>query len=209
MRYTQLSPTLHRLEIAGLVLRFEYRVDRWAHAISVVSPGLDPARAELVLLSSHEGRADDSAPPSPAFQDLRFEPISLATVLASPTSGSSDEELTVGEFQLFGQCGRQVYSAAVRCTAGQIDFDLCVRVRGGEPYQLSSSYDCAPLASAENGVPLIGGQLRLETIPISNEPVLSCRDEPRDRITLATEPVTLPIKKSQTLRWAYRLTWDA
>jgi len=208
MRYAQLSPTIHQIAWTGVVLRFEYRFDRWAHVISQSSAGEEPGGAEVVWLSSGEGAAENATPPSPAFQDLRWEPLEVATAESSPDSTASADEISVGEFQLFGQCGRQVYSAAIRCTAGRIDFDLCVRVRGGEPFQLLSSYDCPVLAINENGVTLIGGRLQVETISLPNEPVLTCQCPSPDRIVLAAEPVVLPVKKSQTLRWAYRLSWD-
>ena len=159
-------------------------------------------------LCSCEGASENATPPSPAFQDLRWEPQTLETATSSPSLKTSDDEIAVGEFQLFGQCGRQVYSAAVRCSAQQIDFDLCVRVRGGEPFQLLSSYDSPAAVASGNGIPLIAGKLRLEPVSLRNEPAVDCHVDQNNRVRIASRPVTLPPKKSQTLRWGYRLSWE-
>jgi hypothetical protein len=212
MLHTQPTPTLHRVAWPGVVLRFEYRVDRWGHDVSLVNSDGDEAVLEqIVCWSSVEGAPEDAAPPSPAFQDLRWEPLDPP----SSEQGRSDrnpDEREMGEFQLFGQCGRQVYSAAIRCSAGQIDFDLCVRVRGGEPFQPQSTYqlpaglitgDASPVSEA------LGRKLRLDVVSIPNESVATCRFGSSDRLIVATEPVPLPPRKSHTLRWRYRICWDA
>src|SRR5262245_14524250 len=85
---------------AGLEISFRRAVDRWQHFVSLRMDG-----RSLLLLVSDEGTPADDVPDSPAFQDLRFEKL-------------SDD---IFEFQLLGQAGKGIYSAAVR-------FDGCVQV---------------------------------------------------------------------------------
>src|SRR4051794_10073197 len=109
MIHTQPSPTLHCVAWPGVVLRFEYRTDRWAHDVSLVSPGGDLAvQEQVVCLSSIEGVPEDAVPPSPAFQDLRWEPLDQSSSNQDRSQANLDDR-DVGEFQLFGQCGQQVY----------------------------------------------------------------------------------------------------
>lgn len=202
MQHTQPSPTSHRVAWPGVVLRFEHQGDRWGHAVSLVSPGDGPpnAREDVVWLTSFEGAPEEAEPPSPAFQDLRWETLEANV-------DDATQEIAIGEFQLFGQCGRQVYSAAVRCSAGQIDFDLCVRVRGGEPFQPLCTYDSPGALTVGTACHAIGDTLQLEVLTLPNEPLATCRAEAGNRIIIGTGPVTLPRRKSQTLRWAYRICW--
>lgn len=113
----------------NLLVRFEYSTDRWRHAIAVCG-----TREQPFLLSSEEGAPDDPRPPSPAFQELRLESI------------GSD----VCEFQLFGQAGKGIYSAAVRFdgAAAEITFDVAARAnRAGAEIHEGSAYAVAPTAS--------------------------------------------------------------
>lgn len=103
-------PDSQVVDAGRLRLVFSHAVDRWSHSIAVAVDG-----EWQTLLSSVEGGAADPWPPSPAFQDLRLETI----------------DQTTQEFQLMGQCGTGVYSAAIRCDLARstIDFDVCLRVR--------------------------------------------------------------------------------
>lgn len=112
-----------------LLLKFEYSTDRWRHELAIRRNG-----GWQALLSSKEGAADDALPPSPAFQDLRLEPI-------------SDE---ISEFQLFGQAGKGIYSAAVRFDgySGTITFDVAARAnRAGAEIHDGSHYEVPPAVS--------------------------------------------------------------
>ncbi len=102
------SPETFIVRNTNLELAFSHLGDRWQHRVSVRTNG-----RWLPLLISEEGAANAECLPSPAYQDLRCE------------------ELPGGafEFQLLGQAGRAIYSAAVRFDDGTqtIDFDVCAR----------------------------------------------------------------------------------
>lgn len=95
---------------------FHFSRDRWRHQFEIWN-----GDGWLPLLASHEGTPDNASPPSPAFQDLRLEQLGESTA----------------EFQLFGQAGKTVYSAAIRCDtlAGTITADICARSRSVTPLQ--------------------------------------------------------------------------
>ncbi len=84
-----------------------------------------------VWAESVEGSSSDEWPPGPVFQDLFVEPKADGAV----------------EFQLMGQCGKTIYTAAVLCDPprGRIEFDVCARVRREPPSPgLVSTYRCEP-----------------------------------------------------------------
>jgi hypothetical protein len=118
------APERNRVATDSLCLTFDRTLgDRWRHAVDIRTDS-----DWQTLFTSAEGSAADTDPPSPAFQDLRLEVVDSATA----------------EFQLFGQAGQRVYSAAVRFNGATdaIDFDVCCRVpvkRLGGP--IVSSYD--------------------------------------------------------------------
>lgn len=119
------SPGLYRLSTGGLQITFFRSGDRWRHALAIGGE-----TGWLTLFSSVEGTADLALPPSPAFQDLRQEKI---------TAG-------VQEFQLFGQAGPGVYSAAIRVDAETrtIAFDIAARsLREGAELCFQSTYETA------------------------------------------------------------------
>lgn len=117
-----------------LRLEFEFHDDRWGHRLQLLHAGVP-----IPVLTSLEGSAEDAAPASPAFQDLRLESF-----------GDS-----VYEFQLMGQSGAAVYSAAIRFDGEQevIEFDVCARFRkpGGSiqavsTYEIASDWTAGPIA---------------------------------------------------------------
>lgn len=106
----------------GLGLWFCYAVDRWRHELLLPGPN-----GWTATCASLEGEPHDVIPPSPAFQDLRFENIGPATV----------------EFQLLGQAGQGTYAAAIRFdgAAETIAFDIFARSgREGAALCTESSY---------------------------------------------------------------------
>lgn len=105
-------------------LEFRRTGDRWGHVLFV---------AGARVLESLESPPEERAPESPAFQDLLVE------------RGTPD----TCEIQLFGQCGKQVYSAAVQCTAEQVHFDVSVRDRNDAPVSATSRYRIANLPGFE------------------------------------------------------------
>jgi hypothetical protein len=119
------SPGLYRLSISELQIAFFRSGDRWRHALAIGGK-----TGWQTLFSSVEGTPDLALPPSPAFQDLRQEKIAEG----------------VGEFQLFGQAGQGVYSAAIRVDekSRTIAFDVAARsLREGAGLCFQSTYETA------------------------------------------------------------------
>lgn len=122
MLYVDQSPRAYEVRSNSLRLGFDFAPgDRWRHWLDVRDNDVWPR-----LLSSLEASPDEAHPPSPAFQDLRLERLDSETA----------------EFQVFGQSGQRVFSAAVRFDGLReaIDFDVCCRL----PRQLIA----APLVSS-------------------------------------------------------------
>lgn len=187
------------MESGPLRLTFDKSLgDRWQHSIDVRIGG-----DWRLLLASVEGTADETDPPSPAFQDLRLEIIDPQTA----------------EFQLFGQAGRRVYSSAVRFdgSRGEIDFDVCCRL----PSQLIgvpviSSYicpsGCSEVSATEESEPT---RLHLPPHPLEIElPALPNQKSAGWRFTAETSPpvvqlgcfdVASPAAPTSmlTIRWRY------
>lgn len=120
-------PDEYEVDLGRLQLSFSLAGDRWSHMISIA----DENDWRSVLMSL-EGAPQDRYPPSPAFQDLRLERIDDVTQ----------------EFQLMGQCGSGIYSAAIRChlERAEIDFDLCLTRRPSR-----SGATAEPAATADEG----------------------------------------------------------
>lgn len=120
----QVLQTVDRCVLTAGDLRLECRLeaDRWQHCVLIWQDGL-----YTPLLESLEGDPSDSFPPSPAFQELMLE---------KKSDGCQ-------EVQLFGRAGKNLYAAAIRVDmeAGEIAFDVSVRMRGDQsPQSMASSY---------------------------------------------------------------------
>jgi hypothetical protein len=118
------------LRAGDLRLTFRYERDRWRHELAVRSES-----GWQTILTSIEGSPDEALPPSPSFQDLRLERI--------------DDE--TGEFQLFGQAGHAVYSAAIRFDGRSqtISFDIAARAQRDRAERCATSlYELSPLVNA-------------------------------------------------------------
>jgi hypothetical protein len=114
------------LQGTSLTFEFTFQGDRWRHTAALSHGGL-----AIPVLASLDGAAEDATPPSPAFQDLRLESFSDS----------------VHEFQLMGQCGAAIYSAAARFddSLNQVEFDVYARWRKPvEGFRAVSSYVPAP-----------------------------------------------------------------
>jgi hypothetical protein len=186
---------------ADLEISFRRALDRWQHFVSIRMHG-----ETIPLLASEEGTAGDDLLPSPALQDLRVEKL-------------SDDAF---EFQLLGQAGKGVYSAAVRFdgAAQVVDFDLCARGRSAEsPLCTASRYQIAPennvVAVQQRSGELImscGGDraVVLSPVPIPGIPSTECRligEGTQQRIAAGCSGVTgsdAP-QKSVSVRWRYRI----
>lgn len=103
----QSETDFHQITTPDWQLVARRQTDRWHHALQLPVNG-----GWVTALASKEGAPDDFAPPSSAFQDMRLERLDAQTC----------------ELQLFGQCGKRIYSAAVRCQGNSLTFDQCVRV---------------------------------------------------------------------------------
>ncbi len=186
---------------ADLEICFRHVADRWQHFISIRHNG-----RSIPLLASQEGQPDDEQLSSPALQDLRLETL-------------SDD---VFEFQLLGQAGKGVYSAAVRFdeAAQSIDFDLCVRRRSAEsPLCTASRYTLAGGVEARIGrqkeivlleVPHASSHVELSPVALPGQPATGCRlvaESPAPRLVVGCFESIRPGAEKQPLsvRWRYRI----
>lgn len=112
---------------ADLRIAFEYTGDRWRHTVF-----LREGNQWRLLLTTVEGTPAEAAPPSPAFQELRVENIESAL--------PGRNVLRACVVQLFGQSGKDVYSAAVEVDQehGTMDFDVALRSK--HPERLAGAY---------------------------------------------------------------------
>jgi hypothetical protein len=195
------SAEAYTLRSADLEINFRHIGDRWQHIISVRRNG-----ESLPLIASDEGTPSDDPLPSPALQDLRVEILSEDAF----------------EFQLLGQAGKGVYSAAVRFDGrGQaIDFDLCARGRSAEsPFCTASRYQMVrggkaltAQQRASGMVVLCRGErgVALSPVPIPGIPLTECRligEGTQERIAAGCFGITrsdMP-HKPVSVRWSYRI----
>jgi hypothetical protein len=189
----------YSLRDADLELSFRHVGDRWQHCVSVRHDG-----QWRPLLTSEEGSPADDVPPSPPFQDLRFEQLAER----------------VCEFQLLGQSGKGVYSGAVRFDGGSgtIDFDLCARGRSKETRLCTASRyvlaaeDLLPQVQQDGGLLALfvcgGRSVEIEAVPIKDCPRTECRlmtvDNVRRIDAGCFESTDLP-GKVLSVRWRYRM----
>jgi hypothetical protein len=196
------SAEAYILRSADLEITFRHVGDRWRHFISVRRAG-----ESLPIITSDEGNADDDLLPSPALQDLLVEKV-------------SDE---VFEFQLLGQAGKGVYSAAVRFDGREqvIDFDLCARGRSAEsPLCTASRYQIVQGGKASTAQQRASGlvvsfrgdrAIALFPVPISGNPPTECRligEGTQQRIAAGCFGITTSDapQKPVSVRWRYRIT---
>ena len=196
------SADAYSLRDADIELSFRHVGDRWHHCISVRHHG-----GWFPLLTSEEGAPTDDVPPSPPLQDLRIE---------QPADG-------IFEFQLLGQSGKGVYSAAVRFddAVRTIDFDLCARGRSQEtPLCTASRYvlpgnDLLPHVRQQPAVLVLlpggGRSVEIASVPIADSPRSECRLTTVHNVRriaagcFAIMGSDLP-GKGFSVRWRYRMT---
>ncbi|MBS0264811.1 MAG: hypothetical protein JSS02_22945 [Planctomycetes bacterium] len=184
------------------VFEFQRVADRWQHTV-LWKQGPE----FLPVLQSAEGTPTGEHLPSPAFQDLLLEPL------------AGDD----CEFQVMGQSGQGIYTAAIRydATDGALDFDVCARGKKGlESLCLTSTYllpreQRAPISvEPEESVVALPERnltLKLAPVPIAGVPVAKCR-----RVTEAGQAglaighfATAEIgggSRQISVRWRYRLS---
>lgn len=197
------SAEAYSLRDANFELSFRHVRDRWQHCLSVRNHDVWSP-----LLTSVEGSPTDGVPPSPPLQDLRFEQL-------------ADE---VFEFQLLGQSGKGVYSAAVRYDggAGSVDFDLCVRGRSREMPLCTTSRYCLPgdgllpqvrqMSAAVNLLARGGQSVEVMPVPISGSPPSECRltvmNDLRQMDAGCFNGMGWEVAgKACSVRWRYGMAW--
>jgi hypothetical protein len=192
----------YSLRDADFELSFNHVGDRWHHRVSIRIHG-----EWIPLLTSAEGAPTDDVPPSPPLQDLRFEKLAD----------------TIFEFQLLGQSGKGVYSAAVRFDggAGTIDFDLCARGRSKDSPLCTASRYFLPgdnllphirqLGDSIVLIPLGGRSVDMTPVPIADSPHSECRLTTLQHVRridagcFGIMGSDLP-GKAFSIRWRYRMT---
>jgi hypothetical protein len=194
------SSETYTLRSANLELSFCHIGDRWQHRVSVRGDG-----RWLPLLASEEGAADREGLPSPAFQDLRCEKLADGAF----------------EFQLLGQAGKAIYSAAVRLDDGKqtIDFDVCARAGASESDVSAKSHyflaDDAAVVIEQKADSLIvsRGTAGVEFSPviIPGNPPGECRMEAGAAVRRIVAgcfeaPVSGGRGKGVSVRWRYQMT---
>jgi hypothetical protein len=184
-----------------LELAFTHIGDRWQHRVSVRSNG-----RWLPLLISEEGAANAEGLPSPAFQDLRCEELAGGAF----------------EFQLLGQAGKSIYSAAVRFDDGTqtIDFDVCARAPTMKSHISTKGHyllmdDDSALDIEQRAGSLIvlraARGIEIKPVTISGNPPGECRsikDGPVRRIVAGCfeAPASGGCGRGVGVRWRYQMT---
>jgi len=195
------SADVYSLRDADFELSFRHVGDRWQHGVSLRHRG-----EWRCLLTSEEGAPTDDVPPSPPLQDLRLEqPAEM-----------------IYEFQLLGQSGKGVYSAAIRFdgTLRTIDFDLCARGRSKTHlcticrYVLPNDEWLPEVRDLSDSLILLpGGGRGIDVAPVA---IVGC---PRSECRLTTVQYVRRIdagcfgitgsdspSKAFSVRWRYRMT---
>jgi hypothetical protein len=196
------SADAYSLRDADVELSFRHVSDRWQHCVSVLCQG-----GWLPLLTSEEGSPTDERPPSPPWQELRLEQ-------------PADE---VFEFQLLGQAGKGVYSAAVRFDGGahMIDFDMCARGRSNEKLLCTVSRYVLPgdplpqVRELPRALVLHAGgvqAIEMAPVPIADNPRSECRLMTMEHVprieTGCFGSIGSDISgKGFSIRWRYRMTF--
>jgi hypothetical protein len=189
------------LRSANLELAFSHIGDRWQHRVCVRGNG-----RWLPLLTSEEGAANAEGLPSPAFQDLRCEELADGAF----------------EFQLLGQAGKAIYSAAVRFDDGTqtIDFDVCARASTVTSHISTKSYyllvnDDSALDIEQRADALVivraACGIEIKPVTISGNPPGECRsidDGPVRRIVAGCfeAPASGGRGRGVGVRWRYQMT---
>lgn len=170
----------------GVKLRtaFAWRVDRYAHAVTLVEPA-----GEHTLIESMEGNPDDPWPPSPAFQQLSMQ-------------GEGEQRVAL----LVGMAGKSHWSMSVEVSGDRrgIVFDVACRVNESAE-SLGSWYRTNGLAMVDQRT--TAGQIDTRRYALSLDSTL-----PLESQSLSTSDNQLRIDSVAThsppctARWKYALT---
>ena len=196
------SADAYSLRDADIELSFRHVGDRWQHCISVRQHD-----EWFPLLTSEEGQPTDDTPSSPPLQDLHFEELGDG----------------IFEFQLLGQSGQGVYTAAVRFDGADrtVDFDLCARGRSqAAPLCTTSRYVLAgdnllpvvrQVSAAVVTLPLGRRSVDMAPVPIADSPPSECRlitAQNGQRIDAGCFDIMRSdvVGKGYSVRWRYCMT---
>ncbi|MFN0052974.1 MAG: hypothetical protein ACKV0T_12375 [Planctomycetales bacterium] len=203
MLHLSQSPTQSTIRHGHYRLEFRHVQDRWQHELAICCQ--DRWRP---ILTSREGTPAEVVPASPVWQDLRLESL-------------SDD---VAEFQLMGQAGEGVYSAAIRLDGSrrEVFFDLCARGKRGDSsicqqcrYDLSS--ETLWREGSNSLLPTITGHfgawgLHVEPHSLENQPQADCRLEGTPAARLIVGCLEGAGKsdssRGRSVRWQYRISLD-
>ncbi len=188
---------------SGLALMFEWRDDRWTHAVEVVLNG-EPAAA----LRSLEDDIHSDWPTSPPFQQLSIELL--------------EGRGRVGF--LVGMAGKNHWSGSVEALPREraLVFDIACRTnaaQGCNEHFLGSSYACnLPFHLQDNACEMAVGEsstllFSAVLFPKDALPNATAQIGRLEQTRLACQPTTCPDEKnsppgaarSTTIRWKYRL----
>lgn len=171
----------HFVDISPLRMVWSRPDDRWRHRFDWIGEHEPRVWAESV-----EGSSSDEWPPGPVFQDLFVEPKADGAV----------------EFQLMGQCGKTIYTAAVLCDPprGRIEFDVCARVRREPPSPgLVSTYRCEPPVHSQESL-ILGPRF-----VVNDETGVGGQLDPDGRLWTVGRflPLTVDSARGTLYRWRY------
>lgn len=180
------------LECGRLLLRFSWRGDRFAHAVSLA----DAPDAGL-LLESLEGSASETWPPSGPLQSLHVE----------QQSGSNPVALLVG------MAGKSHWSAAVELFPAQsrMRWDMACRVVVGAQGRLGSCYRATGrLQVVESFKALVGETPANErglVVRLDGSVGRARLASSADRLEIVAEPESTSTSAA-TVRWSYFIDAD-
>ncbi|MCY2966882.1 MAG: hypothetical protein NT069_25165 [Planctomycetota bacterium] len=192
-RMFQIERSADRVQVgfSNLVVVFELTGDRWSHSLEQIGGGSS-------RLCSLEGGADDAEPCSPAFQDLWFEPMGTDTC----------------EFQMMGQAGQAIFSAAIRLDAqsGKVDFEICARrKKPAARVGMTSTYQIVSGPHGAGGGSNAGCDVwQIESLPVpGNEvsvtpPVIATEDG-RIVAGYCEQTGCEPSESLKQIRWRYQI----
>ena len=193
----------HRIRIEqdgfGLEVQFNQRGDRWHQKVFAVSE-----QAELTLLESVEGSADESWPPSPALQEVDMHEL-----------GKGQAALAVG------MAGTSHWSAS--CSIEKTDEDRALiktdlaclvkelpaldqpnnRPKIGSTYSVKLS--ASNVEKHANGLCLNGDGFQVLLSPLENTQLLVEEDPQTKKSSVLLAPVVVGNHFPQTIRWAFGL----
>ena len=168
-----------RIAGGGFAVDFERQGDRYAHKILRVD-----GTTERMLLTSLEGGADESWPPSPPLQQLHVEerPGGLVIAFLVGMAGSSHWSL----------------SCSLDAESRRIEFDVAVRLKT-VPGWLGSRYRFAPGVAADQAGALVAESI---SMPLTTSAESLVADD-----SISFRPLGPLASVPTTARWQFGWSW--